>query len=61
MRGTYRHYILVLGMHMPLVPAKFRVNLVFTEASAMVYGLTLELFVLSSLFVVFFFVFAAGL
>ncbi len=64
MRGTFRHYILVLGMHIPLVPAKFCVTLVFTEASTMVYGLTLELFVLSSLFVVFyvvFVVFAAGL
>ncbi len=48
---------------MPLVPAKFRVTLVFTEASTVKDCLTLELFVLSSLFVVFFvvFVFAAGL
>jgi hypothetical protein len=51
MRRTFRHYTLVLGMQIPLVPAKFRVTLVFTEASTMVYGLTLEFFVLSSLFV----------
>jgi hypothetical protein len=61
MRGTFRHYILVLGMHMPLVPAKFRVTLVFTEASTVKDCLTLELFVLSSLFVLVVVVFAAGL
>jgi hypothetical protein len=42
MRGTFRHYTLVLGMHMLLVPAKFSVALVFAEASTVKDCLTLE-------------------
>ena len=54
MRGAFRHYTLVLGMHMSLVPAEFRVTLIFVEAGTVIYFLTLWLFVLSCLFVVFF-------
>ena len=61
MRGTFRHYTLVLGMHMSLVPAEFRVTLIFVEAGTVIYFLTLWLFVLSCLFAVVVFVAAAGL
>jgi hypothetical protein len=57
-RNLQALYTLVLGMQMPLVPAKFRVTLVFAKASSVKDCLTLKLFVLSSLFTV---VFAASL
>ena len=61
MRGTFRHYSFVIGVHMPHVPTKSRVAVFFAEAGTIIFLLTLLLFVLSCLFVVVIFVAAAGL